>query len=68
MLKFRAILKDTGYPLKIDSDGQVEVILFVPESDALAVLPLSKMGKRVLEVAIREDGVKDDEMEKWLKG
>lgn len=68
MIKFRAYLKDTGHPIRIDSDGQAEIILSVPASDLTGALPIVAMGKKVLLVGIIEDQSKEeDEFSKWLK-
>jgi hypothetical protein len=71
MVKFRATLKDTGHPIKIDSDGQAEVILVVPRSDLPDLLPIVTMGKKVLMVGIAQTGenneVKDRDFLEWLK-
>lgn len=72
MVKFRATLKDTGHPIKIDSDGQAEIILVIPRSDLPDLLPICTLGKKVLMVGIAEvregdDETKDDAMAEWLK-
>ena len=72
MVKFRATLKDTGHPVKIDSDGQAEVVLVVPRSDLADLLPIVTLGKKVLRVGIVEISdqkgeMKDDDFDAWLK-
>ncbi len=68
MIKFRAYLKDTGHPIKIDSEGQAEIVLSVPASDLTDALPIVAMGKKVLVVGIiAEESPDTDEFEEWLK-
>lgn len=69
MVVFRAYLKDTGHPVKIDSDGQAEIILSVPANELTNALPIVAMGKKILVCGISEEDSKEDQDEfaKWLK-
>ncbi len=70
MIKFTAILKDSGHPIKIDSDGQAEIVFSVPASDLAGCLPLAAMGKKALVVGVKEvkepEGGEDEGFEAWL--
>ncbi len=67
MVIFTAVLKDTGHPIKIDSDGQAEIVFTVPASDLAACLPLAAMGKKVLLIAVKEEEKGDKDFEEWVK-
>ncbi len=69
---FKAILKDTGHAIKIDSEMQGEVIFQIPQVELTNALPLAGMGKKILKIAIIEtegnnEKPEEDNLIQWLK-
>jgi hypothetical protein len=53
IIKFIASLKPGASCIKMDDEGSSEIKLVIPASDQVAVLHMSAVGRRELEVTVR---------------